>query len=205
MKHLDLHNPGTAILREAWRSYQPNRPRYEEHTLVRGHPLVEAWQQHGKTLRDAWELFMSQVLSPTAWAALRLMLERWADLRWLWIRPGGYFYTKAGNRRKVRREKLRPRITVTMRDKVAHAEALYRDAVGADGEALAVAALALSGAICTGSAFEDEQAPVQIRHTKLSLVRKRRRLWPWPRSVRARLRALSRVGLLSRPNERVLR
>jgi len=205
MKSLNLRNPGTAILREAWKAYRPNRPRYEDRTLICGLPTAEAWRRHGESLRDAWELFMSQTLSSVAWTALRLLLERQAELRWLWIRPGGYFYTKAKNRRKIQREKLRPRVTVTVRDRIALAETLYRDAIGDDREALTVAVLALSGAICDGTAFEGDEAPVRIRHTRLNLVEKPRRFWPWPRTVRARLRMMHKSGLLSQPDERRLR
>jgi len=202
---MNLHNPGAAILHEAWKAYRPDRPRYEGDALVHGRPVAEVWKQHGKGLRDAWELFVSQTLDSVAWAALRLLLERQTDLRWLWLRPGGYFYTKANNRRKVIREKLRPRVTVTVRDQITRAEALYRDATGDDGEALMVATLALSGAICDGSAFEGDEAPVRIRHTKPRPVGRPRRFWPWPRSVRSRLRTLCEGGLLSQPDERILR
>jgi hypothetical protein len=137
------------------------------------------------------------VVSP-AWTALQLLLERQHDLRWLWIKPGGYFFTKAGNRRKVIRTKLIPRIiTVTLRDRLAHAERIYYESLksGIFGYgAIEVATLALAGCI-TGT------PPVKRRSLRKQYEQHKRRFRLWPPTRTNSLRYLCRIGFLQQPRD----
>jgi len=186
-----LRTPGPWLFRQAWSGYAE---------VKRLHPGAEAWRRSGEGLRGAWEAFMQSILSPTAWTALCLLLERQYDLRWLWIKPGGYFYTKAGNRRKVIRKKLVPRIiTVTLRDRLAHAEHIYYESLKSevfDSNAVVVMTLALAGSI-TGGKFSAATA-----HIKREPLRQRRKRWRlWLPSRTSSLRYLRDIGFLQQSDD----
>lgn len=180
--------PAALSFRQTWREFNTTKDE-----------PPEAWRRHGETLRATWESLMQSVLSPPGWLALRLLLERQYELRWLWIRPGGFLFTRANNPRKVKRDKLRPQITTTVRDKITDAEQMYVVAQELEGDgftsALQIATLALAGTIQGGEAFASERT-VSIRHTNPVHLKRREDWWPWPRTVRRRLRALRRAGLL---------
>ena len=210
-------NVGPAdTFRETWREYK-----------ARKQPPAERWRIGSETLLHSWHVFMKKVLSPVTWLALQLYLERWNDLRLTWTKPGGYFFTRANNRRKRIREELRPRHTVTLLDSVERARKLYQDAMEEEGyyqmywqdnppgyqarnedcdqwqNGLLVATLILSGAIYGGGAFDGRT--VRIKHKPAKLVIPEVNHWPWPRSVNKRLRALRRSGLLTQPDWREVR
>ncbi len=188
-------NVGPAqMFRLAWRGYHKDKAQ-----------PTEAWQRHQETILHAWRCFMRAVLAPVTWGALQLYLERWSDLRLTWIKPGGYFFTRASNRRKRIKEALRPKHTVTLTDGVERARALYLKALKGEGrtDGLLMATLVLSGAIYDEGAFDGR--PVKIKHKPARLAIPEVNRWPWPRSVRKRLRALRRTGLLTQPDWREVR
>lgn len=188
-------NVGSAqMFRLAWRQYRQDKAR----------PL-DTWWLHQETILHAWRCFMQAVLAPVTWGALQLYLERWADLRLTWIRPGGYFFTRASNRRKRIVEKLRPRHTVTLTDGVERARALYLEALEGEGcaDVLPMAVLVLSGAIYSGRRLKRRTAKGRHKPARVAIPEANR--WPWPRSVNKRLRALRRTGLLTQPDWREVR
>jgi len=189
-----FHVSAAHMFRLAWRQYYRDRAR----------PL-DAWWVHQETILHSWRVFMQQVLAPVTWQALQLYLERWTDLRLMWTKPGGYFFTRAGNRRKRRVEKLRPRHTVTTMDGVQRARGLYLQALAGEGctDDLMMATLVLSGAICGDRAFDGRT--VKMKHRPAKLVVPVVNRWPWPRTVRKRLRVLRREGILTQPDWREVR
>ena len=188
-----LCNPGVWLLKHAWLDHANDQ---------RLHANAEAWRRNKDKLRQSWEAFMEAILSPAAWTALCLLLECQHDLRWLWIKPGGYFFTKAGNRRKVIRQKLIPRIiTVTLRDRLVNAERIYCEALKSEiftRDAIEIATLVLAGSI-TGS----DEFLASTPSIKRSQLRKRKRKFRlWAPSRTSSLRYLCSVGFLKQPRDR---
>jgi len=164
-------NVGAAhMFRLAWSQYHRDKAR----------PL-DTWWLHQEIILHAWRCFLQAVLAPVTWQALQLYLERWADLRLTWVKPGGYFFTRASNRRKRLREKLRPRHTVTLTDGVERARELYLEVLAGEGctDDLLMVTLVLGGSIYGGRVFDGRAAK--------------------------RLRALQRTGLLTQPDWREVR
>lgn len=188
-------NVGPAhMFRLAWRGYREDKA-----------TPPDAWKRHQETILHSWRCFMQAVLAPVTWQALQLYLERWSDLRLTWTKPGGYFFTRAGNRRKRIREELRPKHTVTLTDGVGQARRLYLETLEGEGctDDLLMVTLVLAGAIYDGRAFDGRTA--KIKHKPAKLVVPEVNRWPWPRTVRKRLRALRRQGLLTQPDWREVR
>jgi len=195
-----LRTPAPWLFREAWADHARDRRLYAE-GQCRESNYAEAWRRNKEKLRRSWEAFMQSILSPTAWAALRLLLERQHDLRWLWVKPGSYFFTKPGNPRKFRKDSLIPRITVTQRDRLKEAEHIYNGALESEVfgyDAIEVATLALAGNITGGEQFMASTA--SIRRNPLR-KRKERRLRLWVPSRGSSLRYLCRIGFLQQPRE----
>ena len=189
-----FHVAPAQMFRLAWREYRRDKAR-----------SLDTWWLHQETILHAWRCFMQTVLAPVTWQALRLYLERWSDLGLMWTKPGGYFFTRAGNRRKRLREKLRPKHTVTLLDGVERARELYLESLTTEGctDDLLMVTLVLSGAIYDGGAFDGRTAKIKHEPAQLAVPEVNR--WPWPRSVNKRLRALRRSGLLTQPDWREVR
>lgn len=193
-----LRAPSLYLFREAWKGHTDVKRRLSDAEAWR--PNAEAWRRNGETLRQTWEMYMHAILSPAAWLSLSLLLERRHDLRWLWIKPGGYFFTKAGNRRKVIREKLRPRgITVNLRDRLTDAERIYHEALESEvfgPNAIMVMTLALAGFITS------DRFSADVAHVRREQMRQRRKRWRlWPPSRTSSLRYLKHIGFLQQPDD----
>lgn len=163
---------------------------------------AEAWRRNKDKLHQTWEAYMHSVLSPTTWLSLLLLLERRKDVRWLWLKPGGYLYTKAKNRRKKMRESLRPkRRTVNLSDRLARAEQVYHEALEQEGErfenSLVIVTLFLAGSLTHGGT-QSVRVP-SIRRNPLNRRRKRYQLWS--PSITSSLRHLCRLGFLQQPRD----
>ncbi len=182
-----FHSGAAIMFRDAWREYKASK-----------HSPAERWRTGSEALLHSWRVFMKAVLTPIAWQALQLY-------RLTWIKPGGYFFTRAGNRRKRIKEKLRPHHTVTMMDGVERARQMYLEALAQDGytDDLLSVMLVLSGMIYDGRTLLNG-APKRARHPVKSIKPGLKR-WPWPRSVSTRLRALRRDGILTQPDWREAR
>jgi len=207
---------GAHMFRLAWRQY------HQDKTWA-----TEAWQRHQETILHSWRCFMQAVLAPVTWQALQLYLERWADLRLTWTKPGGYFFTRTGNRRKRIREQLRPCHTVTVIDKLEAARMLSLEALEAEGykqphwwidsthhqqwiknredcrDDLQIITLVLCGTIYSGRGLK--KCAVKMKSRPARFIFPEAHPWPWPRSVAQRLRRLRRQGLLTQPDWREVR
>lgn len=163
---------------------------------------IEAWRRNKNTLRGAWEAYMYSVLTPITWLALRILLGRQRALRWEWIKPGGYFYTRANNPRKKMRESLRPkRRPVNADDDLNDAEVTYRDAIAQESEGfqntLAMATLFLAGSITCG-----DTQPARVPSIKYNPFRRRRKRFRlWSPSITSSLRHLCKIGFLQQPRD----
>lgn len=179
--------PAAFVYAAAWREFHDDK----------AETAAERWRRRGTTIEQAWLKFMQAVLCPASRLLLALFVERLSDRREAWIKPGGYFYTRAGNKRKRLREKLRPRFTVTADDKLAQAQEVFHESLALHGEGferrLLMVFLAMSGAI-TGGKPGDRRMSARRRP---KVYKKRFRLWT--RSVYTRLRALEKDGVLQRP------
>lgn len=163
---------------------------------------VKAWRQHEAKLHGAWQAYMYSVLSTTTWLALRMLLERQHDIRWLWVKPGGYFFTRAGNPRKRKRESLRPkRHIVNLDDRLVEMGQIYHEALEEEGpefkNTLAIVTLFLAGSITRGGTEAAHVPSIERRPYKRR--RKRRRLWS--PTITSSLRYLRRIGFLHQPRE----
>lgn len=184
------------LFREAWR-HDYAKTKHKVGT-------TKAWRQHEDILHEAWKAYMYSVLSTTTWLALRMLLERRRDIRWLWVKPGGYFFTRAGNLRKRKRESLRPKKhAVNLDDRLMEIEQIYREALKEEGSefenTLTVVTLFLAGSITQGGT-EPAHVP-SIRRSPLKRRRKRR--WQlWSPSITNSLRYLCRIGFLQQPSDK---
>lgn len=134
---------------------------------------------------------MLELLPPNAGIAFRLLLERTRDLRDMWTVRGGYLFTRAGNPRKRRRDDLKPRIPVNVRDRLRRAQSTFVHAlaVASSDEHLDYATVlpiilaGLSGSI-TGPAR-------MTGWRRFSLIPLWPRInWPWHRGLSRRIRAM---------------
>jgi len=162
----------------------------------------EAWRRNKDKLHRAWEAYMHSVLSPTTWLALSLLLERYGDRQRAWLEPGGYFFTKARNRRKKIRESLRPkRRAVNVEDRLTHAGHIYREALSQEGErfenTLTIVTLLLAGSITS-----QDSTPAHVPSVERHPYKRRRKHWRlWNHSTTSNLRYLQQIGFLQRPRE----
>ena len=181
------------LFRQAWCTDYAN----DRHKVGSG----EAWRRNKDKLHQAWEAYMHSVLSPT-WLSLLLLLERYRDRQRAWLEPGGYFFTKARNRRKKIRESLRPKKrAVNVEDQLTHAEHIYREALQQEGErfenTLVIVTLFLAGSITPGGT-QPAHVPSIARHP----YKRRRKRWRlWNHSITDSLRYLHRIGFLQQPRE----
>lgn len=153
-----LRTPAAFLFRKAWLEYARCSARNDGRKST-----TEIWRSDGEALFPAWQELMRTVLPVSAWMLLCLVLERQTEMRNRWLRYGGCFYTKHGNRRRgdedyVARmfKKFRPRLTVDEQDRVEkarrlYAESLRRNKLFQDSDLL-VAVLVLSGYITGGPA-----------------------------------------------------
>jgi len=162
----------------------------------------EAWRRNKDKLHQAWEAYMHSVLSPTAWLSLLLLLERYRDRQRAWLEPGGYFFTKARNRRKKIRESLRPKKrAVNVEDQLTHAEHIYHEALQQEGEqfgnTLTVVTLFLAGSITS-----QDNTPAHVPSIERHPYKRRRKRWRlWNPSITDNLRYLRQIGFLQQPGE----
>jgi len=197
-KSPDFRCAEAAIFTLNWQEYR-DRLEKSPDTLA----ITEVWRLYGTTLYNCWKGLMKILLPSYAYHILDAHCYVLDMRKTIWMQPGGYLFTKAGTRRKrTIRFTNRPVEYEQLVNKLDLAyDAIFDLLPDRTHNDVQTIILALSGTITTHDVMHDVP-----KHKKLKFVEDDDlHFFPWKRSVRNRLKWARRFGILSKPDDRMVK